>query len=65
MTESHIPDIPIFTDIHTDSLLKDGWERKGNATYTKGDDIIKYDGCYWFLNGNCVNYIQDLKTETK
>jgi len=36
--------------LHTDWLLAHGWTRNGRI-YTKGDDVIKFDGTYWLLNG--------------
>jgi len=36
--------------LNTDWLLANGWTRNGRI-YTKGDDVIKFDGTNWILNG--------------
>jgi hypothetical protein len=40
-------------------LVEFGWQRKG-TTYTKGEDVITYDGCEWFLNGKRIFTINDV-----
>jgi hypothetical protein len=39
---------------------KHGWMRDG-TTYTKGEDVVKYDGVYWTLNGERVEDISELE----
>jgi len=36
--------------LHTNWLLARGWLANGRI-YTKGEDAIKFDGTYWWLNG--------------
>lgn len=33
-----------------------GWEKKG-FTWTKGENVITYDGCIWLFNGKKVEFI--------
>jgi SAM-dependent methyltransferase len=48
--------------IHQNYLIGNGWQKEG-STYTKGSDIITYDGCWWFFNGNRIfdDYSEYLK----
>lgn len=36
--------------ISSTSLIQNGWIKK-ESQYHKGDDILFYDGVYWWLNG--------------
>ncbi len=33
-----------------------GWD-KNNLIYTKGEDVIRYNGTSWYLNGKEINSI--------
>jgi hypothetical protein len=35
--------------LHTNWLLARGWVANGRI-YTKGEDVIKFDGTNWYLN---------------
>lgn len=39
-------------------LVDMGWRRNGSG-YVKGNDIVKYDGVNWTLNGKKVFKIKD------
>ncbi len=40
-------------------LQGNGWERKGSV-YTKGEDVITFNGTNWYLNGKEINSINDI-----
>lgn len=46
-------------DISGIILEKWGWERKG-STFTKGNYKIVYDGCHWLLNGNRIDFADEI-----
>lgn len=46
--------------ISGNALEADGWVRNG-LVYTKGDDMVRYDGVYWEFNGKKVNTMDEIK----
>ncbi len=61
--------VPEVHSISGSALMKMGWilfgrEIKGQsivAIYKKGEEEIRYDGVYWTLNGNRIQFLEDLK----
>ncbi len=35
------------------SLLSNGWIKNGSG-FEKGEDVIMFDGVFWYLNGNKI-----------
>lgn len=52
--------LPVVHSLNSNNLSKDGWGRDGN-TYSKGDDIIVFDGIKYMLNGLVVQFMEDIK----
>lgn len=46
-------------DISGSYLMGNGWARKA-STYTKGEHLITYDGCNWYLNGKRIFTINEI-----
>lgn len=40
--------------IETNKLLSVGFLKNGSI-YLCGDNEVRYDGCYWYLNGEKIN----------
>ncbi len=53
-----------FELLNTNFLLYMGWERFDGTSYKKGNDVIKYSGTEWFINGEKLteqNYLEKIK----
>ena len=56
--------IPVFTDIETVLLKKDGWTGADGCIWTKGDKTLTYRATRndngWNLNGKIVEFMEEL-----
>lgn len=60
--------IPVFTNIETCLLEKDGWIGAGGCIWTKDKDRLGYrekENEGWNLNGKPIEFMEDLKIITK
>jgi hypothetical protein len=41
----------LFQYLSSYTLISNGFKKDGNSCYKRGGDIVKYDGVYWYCNG--------------
>lgn len=42
--------LPVVHSLHTNLLISNGWVREGSK-YSKGNDVLIFNGVKWILNG--------------
>jgi len=58
----------LFGKFNSQTLFSNGFSKAGGSSYKRGDDIVRYDGVYWFYNDERLteeNYIDKIYDKLK
>lgn len=57
--------IPIVKSVNGYFLKQEGWTHEKGNRYTKGNDVVEYDGVHWKVNGkHIIEFVHELKQLT-